>query len=463
MATNMPTEVISIHNDMVLELSDNMTGPELDRLKHLLGDDTLTPADKEKIETVQQLFICLMDKIFISYGNYEKLIPKLKRIKPSLCLIVNRYTKERNTILKLKEDKEEIVISMDRPVYTTKEGSEASFLTCTVHPVPENIEWRKDKSTQSWQKVLSDNRKYFYGEKTPTLVIRYPNKPMDEGNYQCMAETRGKEVAGDIVHLKVLAKKSKIRKTTTNMTRQSDDPIDRSETEDQSQPAGGKRATVCQTDQGSRMFFNVNTDIDITRQASETDISDTFTRVTRQSERLRKAKLKKKCIQVCLDITAARSASEPSSLHLAEEFKHYLLEGGTIQLTDESQTVLQIVKDSFEITPETTPEDGSPYVNISHSQFTVPVGKTAIIQTYVISSSEVTSIQWFKKEDDEDIPIAFDNKQYFGGSILSPTLIIRKTTISDHGQYLCTATNCNGTGLSNMTVLSLQSGKSRTL
>ncbi|XP_033747358.1 uncharacterized protein LOC117332525 [Pecten maximus] len=236
----------------------------------------------------------------------------------------------------------------------------------------------------------------------------------------------------------------------------------KSETEDHSQPAGGKRATVCQTDQGSRMFFNVNNDIDITRQASQKDISDTFTRVTRQSRHLRKAKLKKKCIQVCLDITAARSASEPSSLHLAEEFKHYLLEGGTIQLTDESQTVLQIVKDSFEITPETTPEDGSPYVNISHSQFTVPVGKTAIIQTYVISSPEVTSIQWFKKEDDEDIPIEFDNKQYFGGSILSPTLIIRKTTIGDHGQYLCTATNCNGTGLSNMTVLSLQSDGNET-
>ncbi|XP_033747274.1 uncharacterized protein LOC117332465 [Pecten maximus] len=503
MATHLPAEIIDIHNTMVLELSENMTGPELKKLKRLLEDDPLTTADKNRIKTVQELFICLRNKAFISYGDYDKLVSKLKLVKPLLCSIVNQYTKDMSKILKPeleKDTKDEISISMDNTVYHTREGSEAAFVECTVIPVPENIVWKKGKSAPLRNLVPIDNRKYFYGPKAPTLVIKRPNKAVDEAQYQCTAEAQGKVADGIIVQLQFSADETKVRETTTNITPPSDDnstpsvseselaqpkreresnkenesseqvcgseshtdtlPRGRkrpsSQTEDHSQ-IGVKRTTVSDADQGCRMSFNVMNDIDITRKESESDISDTFTRVTRQSGRLRKTELKTKCIQVCMCITAAERPSEPSSVHLAEIFKHFLLGGGKIHLSDESHTVLQVDETSLEITSQITLDDDFPYVNTSHGMFNVPVGKTAIIQTYVNASPAATSIQWFKLEDDEHIPIEIDNKIYFGGSVLSPTLIIRETNIDDQGQYMCTATNSNGTGSGNITVLSVQS------
>ncbi|XP_033729730.1 uncharacterized protein LOC117318905, partial [Pecten maximus] len=97
-----------------------------------------------------------------------------------------------------------------------------------------------------------------------------------------------------------------------------------------------------------------------------------------------------------------------------------------------------------------------PYVNISHGEFTVPIEKTAFIQTYVKASPEATSIQWYKVENDNRIPIEIDNERYFAGSIISPTLIIRETNTDDEGWYQCSATNSKGTGWSNMSVLSVQ-------
>ncbi|XP_069134218.1 uncharacterized protein [Argopecten irradians] len=167
------------------------------------------------------------------------------------------------------------------------------------------------------------------------------------------------------------------------------------------------------------------------------------------------------CIQVCIDISAAKHPSEPSSIHLAEEFRHYLLDGGTIQLSDESQTVLQIDETSIQITPHSLPEDGTPYVNISHGEFTVPVGKTVILQTYVISSTEATSIQWFKVEDGHHIAIEIDNQRYYGGSDDCPTLIIRETTTDDQGQYMCLATNSKGSSSSDTSSLYIVSDGER--
>ncbi|XP_033747841.1 uncharacterized protein LOC117332886 [Pecten maximus] len=219
-----------------------------------------------------------------------------------------------------------------------------------------------------------------------------------------------------------------------------------------------KQATPANADLGTGISFKARNDIDITRKASKGDILNFFARCTGKKQRVRDVKIKKGCVLVCIDITAAGNQSEPSSLDLAEEFKHYLLDGGTIQLSDESRTVLDVDEESFEITPHNAPEDGIPFVNISHAKFVVLVGKTVIIQTYVIASPKATSIEWFKIEDDNHIPIEIDNKIYFGGSVLSPTLIIRETNIDDQGQYMCTATNSNGTGSGNITVLSIQSG-----
>ncbi|XP_033748919.1 uncharacterized protein LOC117333630 [Pecten maximus] len=397
-----------------------------------------------------------------------------------------------------KDRAENIVIAMDKSVYHTREGSEAAFLDCTVEPLPESIVWKSDKSVRPTKTVLNNNRKFYYSPTSPTLVIRDPNKANDEANYQCTAKANGKSVDGEIVQLQFAVVKTKLDEPSTNITGTSEDFPNRgqlsasafelnqqkqdkenqstehtgrsySDTRTRGQKRSssttclsGKRATVGHIDQGCRMSFLVNNDIDITRKESESDISDAFAKVTRQKGRVMQANLTKKCIQVCIYITAARNLSEPSSVHLAEEFKNYLLDG-KIQLTDELCTVLDVEKDSFQITPQNIPQDGLPYVDISHGEFAVPVGRTAIIQTYVIASKEVKSIQWFKLEDDDHIPIEIDNKIYFGGSVLSPTLIICETNIDDQGQYMCSATNVNGTGWSDISVLSVPSGETGAL
>ncbi|XP_069135396.1 uncharacterized protein [Argopecten irradians] len=498
MATNIPDEAISIHNDMVDELSVSMTDKEFKKLKRLLEDVPLTASDKRKIKSVQKLFSCLIDKTFIFYGDYEKLKPKLTLVKPSLCTIVQRHAEAIEKILRPEPGlerfaHEDITIMMYDTVYKTWEGSQAAFVDCKVDPLPDRIVWKRDKTIPLRKKVLSDNHKYYYSPQTPTLVIRDPKKSMDEAQYQCWAEAKGANADGDIVQLQVAVPETIKSIATTSIPGPSEDfssttiniPPESSEESDKELESSihditigletlprhrkrtrrqsddqpyGKRVII---DKGCRIIFDVTNEIDITRQETENDIIDGFERATGVSGRVDKAKLKPKCIQVCIDISAAKHPSEPSSIHLAEEFRHYLLDGETIQLSDESQTVLQIDETSFQITPHSLPDDGTPYVKISHGEFTVPVGKTVILQTNIIASTEAIFIQWFKLENGHYIAIEIDNQRYYGGSDMCPTLIIRETTIADQGQYTCLATDSKGISSSDTSSLYIVSDGER--
>lgn len=494
MATNIPDEAISIHNEMVDELSISMTDQQFKKLKRLLEDVPLTETDKRKIKSVQKLFSCLVDKTFIFYGDYEKLKPKLTLVKPSLCTIVQRHVVAIEKILRPEPEpelepfgNEETTIMMHRKVYETREGSSAAFVDCKVDPVPDRIVWKRDKTIPLRKKVLNDNHKYYYSPVSPTLVIRDPNKTMDEAQYQCRVGARGTNVDSDIVQVQVAdtepfkstsatntpGPSEDVYQTTTSTPGPSEElesskhtttsgletlSLKRKISQSEDQPVS-KRVIIM--DQGSCISFDVINKIDITRKETEKDIIYVFERATGDSGRVYDARLVPKCIQVCIDISAAKHPSEPSSLHLAEEFRHYLLDGGTIQLSDESQTVLQIDETSIQITPHSLPEDGSPYINVSHSEFTIPVGKTAILQTYVIASTKATSIQWFKVEDGHHIAIEIDNQRYYGGSDVCPTLIIRETTTDDQGQYLCLATNSKGACSSDTSSLCIVSDEER--
>ncbi|XP_069135394.1 uncharacterized protein [Argopecten irradians] len=721
MATNIPDEAIGIHNEMVDDLSTNISDPEFQKLKRLFGEDSLTGIDMGNIKSVQELFACLVDKVFIFYGDYEQLMPKLEQVKPRLCNIVQDHAKVIRRILNADLfAPAEMTIMMHRTVYETWEGSSAAFVDCKIDPVPNRIVWKRDKTTPLRKKVLNDNHKYYYSPASPTLVIRDPNKTMDEARYQCWAEAKGKIADGDIVHLHVAVPELKEITQTSEIEQSSEDQttpviasssrqlaqsnqstaqepetaertqesenessrhtgskrsntllqnrkrtlsgssedhlggkrvtltdhgcritfgvtneidITRLETEndiidgfegatggkgrvnavrlmskciqvciyilaakhpsdpssihlaeefkhylldggtiqlsDESQtvlqidetsiqitphslpkdeqssrrmagefklkclqsgttqlsdksqtviqlydssfeitpynspldavpelnegketlgideqfsenltpPAiasgngqlaqstseehiGGKRVIL--TDQGCRILFDVTNEIDITRQETENDIIDGFEKATGEQGRVNEVRLVSKCIQVCLDISAAKHPSDPSSIHLAEEFKHYLLDGGTIQLSDESRTVLQTDNSSFEITPYNSSMNGSPCVYVSHGHFTASVGKPVIIQTYVTSSPalEAISIQWYKEDDGDIIPVEIDNKRYYGGCDECPTLIIRETTISDQGRYRCSAINTNGVGWSDTLALSVLLDKS---
>ncbi|XP_069134219.1 uncharacterized protein [Argopecten irradians] len=228
MATNIPDEAISIHNDMVDELSVSMTDKEFKKLKRLLEDVPLTASDKRKIKSVQKLFSCLIDKTFIFYGDYEKLKPKLTLVKPSLCTIVQRHAEAIEKILRPEPGlerfaHEDITIMMYDTVYKTWEGSQAAFVDCKVDPLPDRIVWKRDKTIPLRKKVLSDNHKYYYSPQTPTLVIRDPKKSMDEAQYQCWAEAKGANADGDIVQLQVAVPETIKSIATTSIPGPSED------------------------------------------------------------------------------------------------------------------------------------------------------------------------------------------------------------------------------------------------
>ncbi|XP_069109365.1 uncharacterized protein [Argopecten irradians] len=145
-----------------------------------------------------------MGKTFISYGDYEQLVPKLKLVKPVLVKITDRYTEKMNKLLNRKKHSTNLTISMDKPVYQTKEG-DAAFLTCSVYPKPDQIVWKKDKTAKPSEIVPIDNRKYFYGIEAPTLVIKDPYKIYDEAHYQCTAKAHRKTIDGQVVQLQVTA------------------------------------------------------------------------------------------------------------------------------------------------------------------------------------------------------------------------------------------------------------------
>ncbi|XP_069103273.1 uncharacterized protein [Argopecten irradians] len=101
---HVPSEAKSLHNDMVLELSNDIESAEFDKLKYLLLDNPLSTVERSTIHTFQELCSCLKAKLFISYGDYEKLLPKLDSINPSLCVIVNRYSTKINEIIQPELD-----------------------------------------------------------------------------------------------------------------------------------------------------------------------------------------------------------------------------------------------------------------------------------------------------------------------------------------------------------------------
>ena len=73
------------------------------------------------------------------------------------------------------------------------------------------------------------------------------------------------------------------------------------------------------------------------------------------------------------------------------------------------------------------------------------------------SNPLATSLTWTKIVSNNVLStIKIDNVKYFGGTVLSPTLIITNIDASDGASYRCSATNAVGTGNSENAVLTVQ-------
>ncbi|XP_033731478.1 uncharacterized protein LOC117321117 [Pecten maximus] len=334
---------------------------------------------------------------------------------------------------------------MHQQIYKSSEGSTA-FLNCTFQLTADNIEWKRaKKNPSSITKIFIDNIKYF-----STLVIANTEKAADEDYYQCAANNNA--VNGDVVELEVCNNETNVKRVAL---------LANDITHSSQEGYSGLRHKHASADQGCEISFVVKIYMDTTQNSVLTPVLNgmktAFQMCTGCGTRIGNTQAKQECILVCMDITAAEGPLEPSSIHLAEQFKNYLSHGGIVQTSDESRTVLDIDINSFKIKPKNADHNGSPFVSISYGEFRVPVGESAIIKTNVIAEPAAIAIEWFRIEKDMKFKIEIDNEQYFGSSDISPTLIIRGASIGDQGHYLCQAANKNGVGSSNITFLSIQS------
>ncbi|OWF47419.1 dentin sialophosphoprotein-like [Mizuhopecten yessoensis] len=206
--------------------------------------------------------------------------------------------------------------------------------------------------------------------------------------------------------------------------------------------------------------FSVTNSFDTKRQQSLDDIRQILENATQSKDRFMEIKFVIMCIIVSIDIKPPSTAFEPTALCLAERVRAFLLRD-KITLSDETETRLHVNRDSISITLKDHPDDGLPIVGIGQAAFAFQVGDIVILQGTVISVPTVTSIQWFKIEDDgTERMLPIDNKKYLGGSRESPSLVIANSKKADEGVYMLEATNVNGTARStNSQLIMLSTGE----
>ncbi|XP_021354067.1 uncharacterized protein LOC110450721 [Mizuhopecten yessoensis] len=96
MASDIPTEAIDIHNELVFYLGTQIEETKLHQLKNLFRNNPLTPVDIVSIKNIYDLFDSLMRYTRIAVGDYTQFVRKLKLTNPDL----ERYVKEKENAIK---------------------------------------------------------------------------------------------------------------------------------------------------------------------------------------------------------------------------------------------------------------------------------------------------------------------------------------------------------------------------
>lgn len=85
-----------------------------------------------------------------------------------------------------------------------------------------------------------------------------------------------------------------------------------------------------------------------------------------------------------------------------------------------------------------------PVVTVDQTSYEVIEGSSVTLACRIISSSQTTSVTWQRNINGATLIIDTRSDRYSGGTIVSPSLVIKNTTLSDTGLYICSATNDAG-------------------
>jgi hypothetical protein len=100
-----------------------------------------------------------------------------------------------------------------------------------------------------------------------------------------------------------------------------------------------------------------------------------------------------------------------------------------------------------------------PTVQVTQSSYMVNYFSSVTLGCTVTSVLNQTSVQWFQLNNNQYKAVILSSNKYNGSTVSSPSLELDAVSNTDAGQYVCTATNTNGTGLSTPTHLAVMSGK----
>ena len=100
-----------------------------------------------------------------------------------------------------------------------------------------------------------------------------------------------------------------------------------------------------------------------------------------------------------------------------------------------------------------------PTVQVTQSSYIANYSSSVTLGCTVTSVLSQTSVQWFRLNNNQYKAIILSSNKYDGSTVSSPSLKLHAVSYTDAGQYVCTATNTNGTGLSTPTLLAVMSGK----
>lgn len=85
-----------------------------------------------------------------------------------------------------------------------------------------------------------------------------------------------------------------------------------------------------------------------------------------------------------------------------------------------------------------------PVVTVDQTSYEVIEGSSVTLACTIVSSSQTTSVTWQRNINGASLIVDTRSDRYSGGTIVSPSLVIKNTTLSDTGLYICSATNDAG-------------------
>ena len=104
-----------------------------------------------------------------------------------------------------------------------------------------------------------------------------------------------------------------------------------------------------------------------------------------------------------------------------------------------------------------------PVITIGQTSYETIVGSSVSLICTISPASQALSVSWRRTLNGATLIVDMGSDRYSGGTVLTPSLVIKNTTLSDTGEYICSATNDAGVSAGSTIVLTVQGSKFKSM